>query len=322
VGTGTKTDSLVKWFLDASYRSSNFPQQHLIGLLHDHMSRRQNSGTEADLLFPSNIANLAITQNNNQTKSEIPAIEMEAETGRQIAQMLGYNTDPAKEPCALGQITSSATIANYECLRSARAITLYPLAMNAVAKKLHLDLKLNISSSQLLADCDTWQCQNFNTEEVLTLQQYCYQQLLEKEGAQSATNFFKQVYLHSVEHVGMAAFFAEYWDAKQPLVLIPSTASRDWEKAMRVLGFGSSQLIKLDVNHRMRVDSNSLERILSNAEQKKIPILAVIGILGTDEYGSVDPLVDIVDLRNHFSTKGLNFYFHIDACFKIRMARF
>ncbi len=285
-------------------------------LLREHISRPQDPCSTSDILFPSYIAKMAIKESVESDKSDVDAVnisEMESQATQQIATMLGYNTDPAKNPCAIGQITTSSKTANYECLRSARTISFYPLAMNAVAKKLHLDLKLAKNSNQLLSECDRWQCQNFSIQEVITLREYCYQQLLEKEGTQSATNFFKQVYLHSIEHVGMAAFFAEHWDAKQPLVLIPSTAGNEWEKAMRLLGFGSSQLIKLDVNNRMRVDVNSLNRILSNAEQKKIPILAVIGILGTDEHGSIDPLVEMVELRNQFSRKGLNFYFHIDA---------
>lgn len=270
----------------------------------------------SSILLPDLIAKLAATIFNpvNNPEDEIAhttAIEFEA--GQQIAKMLGFNTDPEDGSCALGHMTSSCTTANYESLRNARSVSFYPLAMKAAARKLHLDIKINSSSNQSLAECSSWECQNFSVDDVLELQEYCYQQLLEKEGHQSARNFFKQVNLHTVEHIGMAAFFADHWDAKQPLVLIPSTADDDWDRAMSLLGFGSGQLIKLNINNRMRVDCSSLERILTNAEQKKIPILAVIGILGTHEYGSVDPLAEMVQLRNYFSNKGLNFYFHVDA---------
>ncbi len=238
---------------------------------------------------------------------------MEHAAVEQIARMLGFNTDPETGAVACGHLTTSTAIAKYECLWSARSISFYPLAMVAVAKKLHLDLKVSPNSDQLLAECGSWKCQNFSFKDVIELERYCYQQLHEKEGVQSVRNFFKQVKLHSVEHLGIAAFFAEHWDAKQPLVLLPSTADSDWVKAMRLLGFGDSQLINLDVNHKMRMDYHSLERILSNAEQKKIPILAVVGMLGTDEYGSIDPLDKIAQLRDHFSSKGLNFHFHVDA---------
>jgi len=296
--------------------SKHLSEKHLIRLMREHLPGGHGSNYTNNLLLPGLIANLAtthFTQSHHPDNDLSPIQTMEQEVVGQIANMFGYNTEHESEPRACGHLTTSAAIAKYECLWSARSISLYPLAMVSVAKKLHLDLKVSPTSDQLLAECGSWKCQNFNINEVLELERYCYQQLHEKEGVQSVRNFFKQVNLHSVEHLGIAAFFAEHWDAKQPLVLLPSTADSDWEKAMRLLGFGDSQLINLDVNHKMRMDYHSLERIIINAEQKKIPILAVIGILGTDGYGSVDPLDKIAQLRDHFSNKGLNFYFHVDA---------
>jgi len=270
----------------------------------------------SDLLLPGLIAQLATTLYNPNSlmgDKALGTIDMELQAGRQIARMLGYNTDPKNHPCAWGHITSGGTTANYESLWNARAISFYPLAMKAAAIKLELKLKISIASKQLLTQCNSWQCQNFNVDGVLALQKYCFHQIVDKSGRQAAINFFKEIELHRVEHMGMASFFAEHWDAKQPLVLIPSTAHSSWEKAMKLLGFGSSQILKLDVNSRMRIDVASLERVLNNAEQKKIPILAVVGILGTNEFGSIDPLAEIVQLREHFYSRGLNFYFHIDA---------
>ncbi len=296
--------------------NKHLSEKHLIRLFREHLPGGHKSNYCNNLLLPAFIANLATThfnQNYHQDNDNSPILTMEHAAVEQIARMFGFNTDPEIGAVACGHLTTSAAIAKYECLWSARSISLYPLAIVAVAKKLHLDLKASPNSDLLLAECGSWRCQNFSFKDVIELERYCYQQLYEKEGVQSVRNFFKQVNLHSVEHLGIAAFFAEHWDAKQPLVLLPSTADSDWEKAMRLLGFGGSQLINLDVNHKMRMDYYSLERILSNAEQKKIPILAVIGMLGTDEYGSVDPLDKIAQLRDHFSSKGLNFYFHVDA---------
>ena len=270
----------------------------------------------SDLLLPGLIAQLATSLYNPNSllgDKALGTIDVELQAGRQIARMLGYNTDPKTYPCAWGHITSGGTTANYESLWNARAVSFYPLAMKAAAKKLNIQLKVSKSSNKLLTDYNSWQCQNFSTDDVLALQKYCFQQLIDKSGRQAAINFFKEINFHRVEHMGMASFFAEHWDPKQPLVLIPSTAHSSWGKAMKLLGFGSNQLIPLKVNNRMRIDIASLERILMQAEQKKMPILTVVGILGTDEFGSIDPLAEIVQLRDHFYNKGLNFYFHVDA---------
>ncbi|RLA02800.1 MAG: pyridoxal-dependent decarboxylase [Gammaproteobacteria bacterium] len=270
----------------------------------------------SDLLLPGLIAQLLTTlyNPNNVTGNVKPiTVDMELQAGRQIARMLGYNTDPAIHPCAWGHITSTGNSANYDSLWNARAISCYPLALKAAAKKLHIDLKISPYSNKKIAESSSWQCQNFSVDEVLDLHEFCYQQLLASSNLQTVKNFFKQVEQHRIEHMGMASFYAEHWDAKQPLVLVPSTCASSWKKYLKLLGFGSSQLLTLDVNNKMRIDINSLERILTNAEQKKIPILSVVGILGTTEFGSIDPLADIVLLRDRFRAKGLNFYFHIDA---------
>ncbi len=272
-----------------------------------------NDGRFADLLLEQLKELISLYRDTHPDDDASNTIDMELEVGLQIAEMLGYNTNADHQPCAWGHMTTDGTTANYESLWNARAISFYPLAMKAAAKKLHLDLKVSLSSEELLSQYSSWDCQNFTVDEVITLQKYCFQQLVNMKGLQTAKNFFKQVNQHRVEHMGMASFFAEHWDAKQPMLLIPATAHSSWEKSMRLLGFGTSQIIKLDVNNRMRLDTESLERVLSHAEQKKIPIMAVVGTLGTAEFGSIDPLAEIVQLREHFNIKGLNFYYHIDA---------
>ena len=56
-----------------------------------------------------------------------------------------------------------------------------------------------------------------------------------------------------------------------------------------------------------------LSRIVNNLQSQNIPILAVIGVLGTTEFGTIDPINEIVKLRDQKSKQGLNFYIHIDA---------
>lgn len=270
----------------------------------------------SDLLLPGLIAQLmtALYNPTNITGDVAPVlVDMELEAGVQIADMLGFNTNPAIYPCAWGHITSAGNTANYDSLWNARAISCYPLALKAAANKLALELKISPSSDKTIAQCSSWKCQNFSIDEVLELQEFVYQQLLTETDRATSHQFFAEVKLQRVEHMGMASFFAEHWEAKQPIVLVPTTTCNSWVKALKLLGFGGNQLIKLDVDNRMRIDINSLERILVNAEHKKIPILAVVGILGTTEFGSIDPLAEIVQLRDQFKVRGLNFYLHIDA---------
>src|SRR3546814_19220098 len=45
--------------------------------------------------------------------------------------MLGYPHDPARPECAFGHLTSGGTVANYQALRLALALKVFPVALRA-----------------------------------------------------------------------------------------------------------------------------------------------------------------------------------------------
>src|SRR5690625_5932290 len=63
----------------------------------------------------------------------------------------------------------------------------------------------------------------------------------------------------------------------------------------------------------MRMDENALEERLAELHDKRRPVLAVIGILGTTEFGSIDPVHEIIAARQRWRRQGLEFAVHIDA---------
>ena len=54
---------------------------------------------------------------------------------------------------------------------------------------------------------------------------------------------------------------------------------------------------------------------MNECTKKKIPVLGVVGIVGTTEESTVDDLVAILRLKDKFSAKGLYFHFHIDGAY-------
>src|SRR5690554_6475312 len=85
----------------------------------------------SDLLLPGLIAQLVTTlYNPNHVTDEASPVTLplELDLGRQLAVMFGFNTDPAREPCAWGHATSGGTIANDEALWYFRAVRYWPLA--------------------------------------------------------------------------------------------------------------------------------------------------------------------------------------------------
>lgn len=63
----------------------------------------------------------------------------------------------------------------------------------------------------------------------------------------------------------------------------------------------------------MRLDAAALEKALDGLEKDRRPVLAVVGILGTTEFGSIDPIHEIVAARQRRRRSGLEFAIHVDA---------
>lgn len=69
--------------------------------------------------------------------------------------------------------------------------------------------------------------------------------------------------------------------------------------------------IPVDNNAHVRIDL--LRQALEDSLQKKQAIYAVVAVIGSTEEGAVDPLDEIVKLRDEYQAKGLSFVVHADA---------
>jgi glutamate/tyrosine decarboxylase-like PLP-dependent enzyme len=63
----------------------------------------------------------------------------------------------------------------------------------------------------------------------------------------------------------------------------------------------------------MRLDADALGGLLDTCLRERQPVLACVGVLGTTEFGTVDPIDRIVASREHFARRGLGFGVHVDA---------
>jgi glutamate/tyrosine decarboxylase-like PLP-dependent enzyme len=98
-------------------------------------------------------------------------------------------------------------------------------------------------------------------------------------------------------------------------VLVPQSKHYSWVKAMDVLGLGQQNLINIKVNDNYRLDIVHLKQTFDDLVNKRIPILAVIGVVGSTEEGAVDEIHEIINLRHQYEKQGLAFYLHLDAAF-------
>lgn len=265
----------------------------------------------SDLLLPGLLAQLLTTlyNPNNVSADAAPVtLDLEVQVGQQLARMCGFNTDPALGPSAYGHLTSGGTVANYEALWLQRAIRFYPLAL---LKASHEDAKLAalLARHGLAADTTSWQAINWMPAAIFDLHDALERELATRADAASVRARIAEA---RVEHLGMAEFLLRHRLAT-PVVIAPRTAHYSWPKAMQLLGLGDAQLWYADVDAQMRLEPASVERLLDRAWQTRVPVLAVVAVLGTTEFGTIDPVHDLVALRDAMALRGQASAVHVDA---------
>lgn len=100
----------------------------------------------------------------------------------------------------------------------------------------------------------------------------------------------------------------KYYGYEGAAVLVSKRGHYSLRKAADVLGIGRDYLIAIDTDDDNRVDIDKLREACSDLKQRKICILAIVGIAGTTETGSVDPLEELSDIAREFKA-----HFHVDA---------
>ncbi len=269
-----------------------------------------------DLFLPALITKLVTTlYNPNNVAEEVAPVTVEHEihVGEQLAKMFGFNTDPELSPYAWGHLTSGGTVANYEALWSFRAIEYYPLALQAGALQFGEDVISVGPFNKNLKDYTEWELLNLSIDEAIELNKQVYQQLSEGRTAAQLEAFHQLIYKQRIEYLGVVEFFKQHPAIQAPVVMVASSAHYSWEKGLKLLGFGAKNLIRIQVDDHMRLDSQHLQDSLATAFAEERKVLAVIGILGSTEFGTFDPIHEIVGLRDQHRANRQDFSIHVDA---------
>ncbi|MFO0599949.1 MAG: pyridoxal-dependent decarboxylase [Myxococcaceae bacterium] len=245
----------------------------------------------SDLLLPGLVAQIMTTlyNPNNVVEDVAPVtVKLELEVGRQLATMLGLG------PKALGHLTSGGTIANDEGLWLARAVKLFPLA-----------------AKDGCAALDTWPDAGLKGADDFDLLQWPVSRVLDLvEMLERHPKLLERITAFRVEKVGLAKFVRAHPVVADLAVLAPGTAHYSWAKAMKLLGLGSDALLEVPTV-QARLDATALATMLAERKAKRLPVLAVVGVYGTTEFGTLDPLDALVQLRDAPATGG--FWLHADA---------
>lgn len=94
----------------------------------------------------------------------------------------------------------------------------------------------------------------------------------------------------------------------RPGVMVSSAAHYSIDRAVRVMGWGGSGIIPLEVDERFRIDTSRLESAFQWAQRQGITPVALVGSAGTTATGTYDDLVTLAGFcRDH------NLWFHVDG---------
>ena len=269
----------------------------------------------SDLLIPGLVARILTTLYNPNNVSEEAApvtLTHELETGKDLAAMFGFNVDPSVEPCAWGHLTSGGTLANYEALWNFRAVKFYGIALQEGVRQAELVTGPAGPLRKELAEYCKWELLNMTICQMIGMRREVAAAIRNQDPA-AFLRLRQAVRRERIEAAGMVEFFAKHRGLRPPRLLVASTAHYSWEKGMKVLGLGTAQLVRVALDDHMRLDPCHLEECLAEAFESRTPVLGVIGVLGTTEFGTVDPIHEIIEARRRWNERGADFFVHVDA---------
>jgi glutamate/tyrosine decarboxylase-like PLP-dependent enzyme len=256
----------------------------------------------SDLLLPGLAAQmLALPYNpNNVCEDAAPVtVDLEVQVGLQLARMVGYPCRVDEPVCAFGHLTSGGTLANYQALRLALAVKAFPVALRAAQVP---DLELPAGDFEAFSLHPAAGIELFDV----------WQDWLAAQPRGQRARWHERVQQQRLEHLGLVEFFTRHPALKPPLVLAPTTAHYSWSKGVKLLGLGRAQL-QLLPQCGMRLDPGALETTLRRCRAADQPVLMTVAVLGTTEYGTIDPVDRVLALREDAAAAGLGFWVHADA---------
>ena len=233
----------------------------------------------SETLMPAIIAYTAamLWNGNNVAYESSPGTsQMEEEVGHEFAALMSYEKGKS-----WGHICADGSIANLEGLWYARNMKSLPLAIKEVAP-------------EFVEGKSEWELLNMSTEEILDI----LDQIPDK---------VDEIKAHSARS-------GKHLD-KLGKWLIPQTKHYSWLKAADIIGVGLDCVDSVDVDDNYRMDIDKLEAKIREYAAKQIPILGVVGVIGTTEEGQVDRIDKIVALREKLAKEGIYFYIHVDAAY-------
>ena len=110
-----------------------------------------------------------------------------------------------------------------------------------------------------------------------------------------------------IEKEGLTAAL-NFYGYKGAVVIGSELMHFSFEKAADLMGISTQNLIRVTVDSNNRVNIQALRQTVADCRKRNLHIIAIVGIAGTTDSGSIDPLEDIAEIAQEN-----NVHFHVDA---------
>jgi len=284
-------------------------------------SYRNQSHMYWDITLPGAVgyfAGMLYNQNNVAAEASPVTTMLEIQVGKDLCDMLGFRrlTDPEDPFQPWGHITCDGSIANGEAMWAAHNLKFLPIAVAAAIKN---DLKkaeqATVETCQgkcaRLIDLNTWNLLNLPIDEIIGL----IHSVADQSGI-AEDEVVEKVDQYTVQKIGIVEFqqqFLSEYKQAVPLALVPGNAHYSWPKTATLIGLGSHSVVPVSVDLNGRMDMQKLRDELDQCLSSAQPVMQVVAVMGSTAEGAVDPLLEILKIREDFQKKGLNFAVHVDG---------
>jgi glutamate/tyrosine decarboxylase-like PLP-dependent enzyme len=239
-----------------------------------------------------------------------------------LCRMLGYTipNDAALTTGAVrpwGHITCGGTVSNIEAMWVARNLKFYPVALQAAVREegalsaaQSIAVPLPTGEMKPLLSLDLWELLNLKADDVLALASGFGRQCNLDRGTATAA-----LMRYDLQHLGFGDFCRQFLGelSQMPVFFVPGTRHYSFPKGAAVLGLGLNSIVNLPTDRDARADMAALDAFLESCLQRRQPVFSVVSVIGSTEESAVDPLVELLALRDRYRSRGLDFMIHADA---------
>lgn len=285
-------------------------------------SYRYQAHMNWDLTLPSvagYFAAMLYNQNNVAAEASPVTTPLEMAVGDDLCELLGYTVPPPDDTKAIrpwGHITCDGTVANIEGMWSSRNMKYYPVSLKAallaepsLAAAKNMTVRVTGGGREVLIQLDNWTLLNLDPDEILAIPTRMEEEYGISEDTLNVLNNY------SLQQLGYDELNRRYLkdEILPPAVLGPATMHYSWPKAAALLGIGQQNVIDVPVDLYARTSVPALRSVLDQCLAERRPVIMNVVVLGSTEESAVDPLADILELRQEYRQAGLNYPIHVDA---------